>query len=261
MRVAFDVVPDGPDGRLAIHQRTTLVADLTERDHLRLTRAVGHCPVGRDFTKRAVDIEDVVELAGVRRDSGEAGVAVPPGQPGPAFTPGRVRADFLPATREWRTVDGRPILDQEGEVKAHVESGSDGAAHRWGFLGGHSSAGWAPRPSSYAIGALAASTLMTLRAAAGWLAIDPATLRVEVEVTSAVPVGGKESSQEAASQGRVARVAWRRTIRATGIKLGADPDVIGALARRDPIYVHIERGDLLASETIDVVAGSTAVPA
>lgn len=258
MRVAFDVRP-GPDhGAVTIHQQTTLIADLTERDRLRLSRAIGHCPVGRDFTKGAVDIEDRIRLGGAVAASAWPSVDLTPVPS--AFVPGRVEADYLVDTGEWRTVDGRAVLDQEGEVKAHVESGEAPATRHWGFLGGHSSAGWAPRPSSYAIGALAASTLMTLRGLASRLEIDPGSLVVEVEVASQVPTGGKEASQEAAAAGRPERVRWRRTIDAIGTGAGADPASLERAARLDPLYGHVVRGDLLAGDEIVVLPATAVVP-
>ena len=257
MRVAFDVA-SGAGGRLSIRQETTLEATLSERDRVRLTRAVAHCPVGRDFTKRGVDIDDVVELTAAGPDprpvtTTELAAALPR----LAFEPGRVEAIHLPATGEWRDVDGRRILDQEGEVAIHVESGSPQRRHRWAFMGGHSSAGWAPRPSSYALAALAGSTLLTVRAMAQLLEIDPDGLEVEVEVVSPVPAGGKEASQEAAAAGRPERVRWRRIVRATGTGRGASADHVAAALALDPVVGYCRRGDLLDADAVVVTAPGT----
>lgn len=254
MRVAFDVRPDG-DARLAIRQETTLEAALSEKDHLRLTRAVAHCPVGRDFTKRMVDIDDVIELEGgaanPRPVPPEALVAALPRL---SFEPGRVEAVHLPATGEWRDVDGRRTLEQEGEVAIHVESGPDGRRHRWAFMGGHSTAGWAPRPSSYALAGLAGSSLLTIRAMASILGIDRDNLEVEVEVATPVPAGGKEASQEAAAAGRPDRVRWRRIVRARAIGEGASAESLTAALALDPVVGYARRGDLLDDDSVVVVA-------
>jgi len=253
MRVAFDVVPNDP-ARLSIRQETTLEATLTEKDHLRLSRAVAHCPVGRDFTKRGVDIDDVVELdAPGKAPRPVAPEALAAALPRLSFEPGRVEAVHLPATGEWREIDGRRVLDQEGEVAIHVESGPPERRHRWAFMGGHSSAGWAPRPSSYALAALAGSSLLTLRAMAGLLEIDPDRLEVEVEVASPVPVGGKEASQEAAAAGRPDRVRWRRIVRARGVGPGASADLLTAGLALDPVVGYCRRGDLLDGDAVIVV--------
>lgn len=252
MQVSFDVVEGA--GGFAINQRTTLEADLTEGDHLRLSRAVANCPVGKNFTKRGVTIDDHVVLAGVS-PSGYVPdeVELPASVDLAVFAAGHVEVAYLPETREWLDVDGRRVLDQEGEVKAHVDCAtSSGDRRRWGYLGGHSSAGWAPRPSAYALGGLAASSLMTLRRLAHLLGIEPASLSVEVEVVSDVPIGGKESSQEAAAGGVAGRVHWRRTVTTTP----ARPDISAAAVERalrlDPIAGYCERGDLLAGDEIVV---------
>jgi uncharacterized OsmC-like protein len=260
IRVAFDVKPGAGD-RLAISQETTLETTPTEKDRLRLTRAVAHCPVGRDFTKRGVDIDDVVELVEPGADprpviEEELRAALPR----LSFEVGRVEAVHLPATGEWRDVDGRRILDQEGEVAIHVESGPPERRHRWAFMGGHSSAGWAPRPSSYALAALAGSSFMTLRSMAVALEIDPDSLEVEVDVASPVPAGGKEASQEAAAAGRPDRVRWRRTVRAVGAGRGASADLITAALALDPVVGYCRRGDLLDDDAIVMVPPGRGTP-
>jgi hypothetical protein len=205
-----------------------------------------------------VDIDDVVELTAAGPDprpvtTTELAAALPR----LSFEPGRVEAIHLPATGEWRDVDGRRILDQEGEVAIHVESGSPQRRHRWAFMGGHSSAGWAPRPSSYALAALAGSTLLTVRAMAQLLEIDPDGLEVEVEVVSPVPAGGKEASQEAAAAGRPERVRWRRIVRATGTGRGASADHVAAALALDPVVGYCRRGDLLDADAVVVTAPGT----
>lgn len=255
MQVAFDAEVDG-SGRLAIRQTTTLVGELSAIDVMRLTRAAEHCPVGKDFTGRGVAIEDHVSLAdsGAAWSASEAAIPRVP----PAFVAGTVRAAYLPGTAEWLDLDGGRVLDQEGEVIAHVECPRPGAtAGRWGFLGGHTGPGWAPRPSAYALAALAASTLITLRSAAARLRIDPATLRVEVAVTSAVPAGGKTESQDAAATGVAQQVRWRRAVTVEGH--GASVAAIEQAMALDPIHGHCVRGDLLVGH--DIVVVPTGAPA
>jgi uncharacterized OsmC-like protein len=267
MQVSFEVAA-GTTGSEAgglgvdIRQRTTLEADLTERDRDRLGRAISHCPVGKNFTKRGVTIEDVVVLNGAAGTAPAGTPALPRPSAALSFPPGRVNVDFLPATREWRLDGGRPVLDQEGGVAAYATTGAAPDEQRhWGFLGGHTTAGWAPRPSGYAIAGLAASTLLTVRRLAEQLAVDPASLEVAVEVVSDVPTGGKEASQELAAGGVAGGVRWRRTVRAVAIgPLAAEARLAEAM-RLDPVFGACERGDLLAGEEVVVRSPGTPTPA
>jgi uncharacterized OsmC-like protein len=264
MRVAFEV-GEGPAGPAVIRQQTTITADADERDRLRLTRAVRNCPVGRDFTQRGVDIDDVVLVVGNPSSDAKASPAPDATAPLPrVFAPGRVEVVYLPETAEWLEADGRRVLDQEGEVIARVAcEAADGHRH-WGYLGGHSGVGWAPRPSAYALASLAASSLMTLQRSAEALAIDPATLSVAVAVTSDVPAGGKEASQEAAARATFARVRWTRTVTASPIAAGVSTvsaAAIAAVLLQDPVYGFCTRGDLLADSQITIEPPPVGVPA
>jgi uncharacterized OsmC-like protein len=260
MQVSFDVAA-GPAG-LVIRQRTTIEADLTERDRIRLGRAISHCPVAKNFTKRGVTIEDVLVLEGAAGTAPAGMSALPRPSAALSFPPGRVAVDFLPATREWRLDAGRPVLDQEGGVAAYATTGAAPDEQRhWGFLGGHTTAGWAPRPSGYAIAGLAASTLLTVRRLAEQLAVDPASLEVEVEVVSDVPTGGKEASQELAAGGVAGGVRWRRTVRALAIgPLAAEARLAEAM-RLDPVFGACERGDLMAGDEVVIRSPGTPSPA
>jgi uncharacterized OsmC-like protein len=246
MTVEFDVKRSAD--RFAIAQRTTLGADLSETDHQRMTRTAQHCPVGKLFTKRAIAIEDQVELRRGGTAPARGGIA-----DGPRFLEGRVTARWIPESREWSGSAGHRVLDQEGEARIQIEGSRAAGAQRWGLLGGHSAAGWVPRPSSFATAGLAASTLMTLRARAASLAIDPATLRVEVRALSNVPSGGKAASQDKASEGETPQVRWLRHVTVAGAP-HASRDAILAAMREDLIYGHAMRGDLLDSD--EVVAAS-----
>ena len=241
MTVEFDVKRSAE--RYAIAQRTTLGAELSETDHVRMTRTAQHCPVGKLFTKHALEIEDEVEL---RR-----GDEVPPHDvsTGPRFLEGSVTARWIPDSREWSDAGGGRVLEQEGEARIQIEGVRGTGRQRWGLLGGHSAAGWVPRPSSFATAGLAASTLMTLRAKAASLAIDPASLRVEVRALSDVPSGGKSASQDRASQGETPHVRWLRRVTVAGAQR-ASTGAILALMREDPIYGFAMRGDLLASDEV-----------
>ena len=269
MQVRF-TVREGQPGGATIEQHTTFEGHPSERDYGRFSRAVAHCPVGKNFTKRGVDIVDVVRVAGGAGAAGDAGADGGAGATGdgagngvadtdgvPVFAPGEVVADYLIDTQEWREKDGRLVLDEEGEVDAHVTLRLPGRVQRWGLLGGHSSAGWAPRPSSYALAALAASTVMTLRSLAGPLAIDPATVRVDVSVASELPSGGKRESQEAAAVGVAQRVAWRREVTVEAVSGACSEHAIRRVIEGDPIYGYCLRGDLLADDTVEVVAPRT----
>jgi uncharacterized OsmC-like protein len=262
IEVAFDVgvATDADDGLVTIRQATTLTGKVDERDRVRLGRAIAHCPVGKNFTKRGVEIVDEVEIreATVPRPArGQVEEAQSrPDSPRRVFAPGRVRAVQVPGTGEWTQLPGqdRPILVQEGEARVQVEWQSvDGRSHHAGYLGGHSSAGWAPRPSAYAIAALAASSLLTLRSMAASLAIDPDAIEVEIEVVSDRPAGGKEASQDAAAAGRTGSVGWRRSASVEGRAGPAAVQGIVDALRRDPIAGICRRGDLLAEERVHVV--------
>jgi uncharacterized OsmC-like protein len=264
MRVAFEV-GEGLGGTAVISQQTTITANADGRDRLRLTRAVPNCPVGRDFTQRGVDIDDVVLIGGT--PVSDATAAIPAADvkaPLPrVFAPGRVEVVYLPETAEWLEADGRRILDQEGEVIARVACDTAGGRRHWGYLGGHSGAGWAPRPSGYALASLAASSLMTLRRSAEPLGINPATLSVAVAVTSDVPAGGKEASQEAAARGTFARVRWTRTVNASPVGRVAPADSAASIAaalKQDPIYAICTRGDLLTDSQISFEPSPIGVP-
>ena len=252
MQVSFDVSPRA-EGGFDIRQRTILTADLSDTDYGRLSRAVGFCPIGKIFSKRAITIDDRVQLRGAR--TGAAPARAPGAVDVPVFVPGSASAQWLAATSEWREVEGRRSLDQEGEVVVHVDCASNGSGgRRWGLLGGHTSAGWAPRPSAYAMAGLASSTLITLRARADALGIDPTTLRVEVRSLSPVPSGGKRQSQEEAAIGEAKPVRWLREVTVEAASSAATTEAIGSAMRLDPIYGHCMRGDLLAGEEIVVVA-------
>ena len=250
MRVSFDVSPRA-EGGFDIRQRTVLTADLSDTDYGRLSRAVGFCPIGKIFSKRAIAIDDRVELRGAR--TGAAPARAPAAGDPPVFLPGSASAQWLASTGEWREADGRRSLDQEGEVVVHVDCASESGRRRWGLLGGHTSAGWAPRPSAYAMAGLASSTLMTLRARADALGIDPTTLRVEVRSLSPVPSGGKRQSQEDAAVGEAKPVRWLREVTVEAASSAAATEAILSAMRLDPIYGHCMRGDLLAGEEIVVV--------
>jgi len=242
LTVAFDV--KGRAGGFAIAQRTVLGAALNETERLRLERTARHCPVGKLFTKRALTTLDEVDL---RR-----GGTAPSGQPAadtPRFLEGSVTARWIPDTREWTDAGGTRVLDQEGEARVQIEGARGAALQRWGLLGGHSAAGWVPRPSSFATAALAASTLLTLRARAATLAIDPASLRVEVRALSDVPSGGKAASQDLAAAGQTPQVRWLRRVSVAGAS-GATRDAILAAMREDPLYGCAVRGDLLDSDEV-----------
>jgi uncharacterized OsmC-like protein len=248
MVVEFDVQRGGE--RFAIAQRTMLDADMSDADQLRMTRTARHCPVGKLFTKRAITIEDQVDL--------RPGGTVPKIgsiDEGPRFLEGSVTARWIPETREWTETAGRRVLDQEGEARIQIEGARGARRQRWGLLGGHSAAGWVPRPSSFATAGLAASTLMTLRARAASLSIDPVTLRVEVRALSDIPAGGKAASQDKASDGEAPQVRWLRHVTVAGAP-GATREAIVAAMREDPIYGHAMRGDLLESD--EVVAARSA---
>ena len=241
MTVSFDVDAEGD--RLEIRDRTVISSHASDTDRLRFTRAAAGCPVGKIFTQRAIAIEDAVEL----REGGREALAVPPA---PVFASGTVSATWLPATCEWSDRDGRRLLEQEGEVAIHIDVAAPGSRRsRFGLLGGHSRAGWAPRPSPYAMAGLASSTLMTLRVQAARLGLDPSTLHVEVRALSPVPDGGKEGAQEAAASGKLPQVRWSRTVSAR-VTAGAQTDAVLEAMRRDPIYGHCMRGDLFRSREL-----------
>jgi hypothetical protein len=255
--LAFDISL-GDGGRPIVRQRTFLEGEFSRIDYDRLQRTAGYCPVGQFFTKRSLDIEDKVNLLGV---SGEGdrpeGVVLPERIDMPVFAPGVVTAGQLIDTREWKEEDGCRVLDMEGEVKVHIDCASEGSQRqRWGFLGGHSTGGWAPWPIIYVFGSLAASTLMTLRRLSDRLHIDPSTLRVNVQVMSARSPRGKLDAQDAAESGRVRRTHLLREVTARGISNVVSTAAIERAMKLDPMYGFCVRGDLLASDEIVVVAPS-----
>jgi len=227
----------------AIDQRTVLGARLNDVDQQRMMRTARHCPVGKLFTKRALAIEDAVDLrtggTPPARDAADA----------PRFLEGRLTAHWIPETREWTGDGGARVLDQEGEARIQIEGTRGSMRQRWGLLGGHSAAGWVPRPSSFATAGLASSTLMTLRARAATLAIDPATLRVEVRAISDVPSGGKAASQDKAAEGETPQVRWLRSVSVAGTGAATREAILAAM-REDPIYGYAMRGDLLESDKV-----------
>ena len=253
MTVAFDVRRHAE--RFAITQRTTLDADLSDVDRERMTRTARHCPVGKLFTKHALAIEDEVDL---RR----ASTAIAPSSTadGPRFLEGTVTARWIPDTREWGEADGRRVLQEEGEARIQIEGTRGPRLQRWGLLGGHSRAGWVPRPSSFATAGLAASTLMTLRARAAMLAIDPATLRVEVRALSDIPSGGKSASQDRASEGETPQVRWLRHVTVAGTERATREAILEAM-RLDPIFAHSLRADLLDADEVVSASSSAATVA
>jgi hypothetical protein len=175
------------------------------------------------------------------------------------FPPSAVLAARVAGSAEWQAADGRSMLVQEGEAAVHATwRDTLGMERHAGYLGGHTSAGWAPRPSGYATASLAASSLLTLQRAAGHLGLDPDRIEVEVAVVSDRPTGGKEASQEAAAEGRPDRVRWRRAGRAPRINY---PQPILATLATDPIARILAAGDLLADDRIVVDRGAEAVVA
>jgi hypothetical protein len=224
-----------------------------------LRRTAGYCPVGQFFTKRSLDIEDKVSLLGVSGGGGPPdGVTLPERVDMPVFAPGVVNVYHLTDTREWKEEDGRQVLDMEGEVKVHIDCASEGSqGQRWGFLGGHSTGGWAPWPITCAFGSLAASTLMTLRKLSDRLHIDPSTLRVNVQVMSTPSPRGKIDAQDAAESGRVRRTHLLREVTARGTSNGASSAAIERAMKLNPMYGFCMRGNLLASGEIVLVAPSS----
>ena len=245
MNVHFDVSADGQ--KVGVRDRTLIEADASEDDRVRFRRAADNCPVGKIFTKRLIEIEDAVSL-----EHGSIGSSTEPRKDPPAiFASGTVRATWLPATAEWTEREGRRVLAQEGEVAIHIETEAGPRRTRFGLLGGHTDAGWAPRPNPYAMSGLAASTLMTLRSEAASLGIDPASLRVEIRTLSAVPEGQKEGAQDAAAAGRPAVVRWSRRVSARAASDARDDDVLAAM-KRDPVYGYCMRGDMFTSRDVVV---------
>ncbi len=237
MTVAFDVRRRAE--RFAITQRTTLDADLSDVDRERMTRTARHCPVGKLFTRHALAISTA---------------------DGPRFLEGTVTARWIPDTREWGETDGRRVLQEEGEARIQIEGTRGPRLQRWGLLGGHSRAGWVPRPSSFATAGLAASTLMTLRARAGTLGIDPATLHVEVRALSDIPSGGKSASQDRASEGETPQVRWLRHVTVAGTERATREAILEAM-RLDPIFALSRQADLLDADEVVSVSASAATVA
>ena len=238
-RMRIEMAADGT----AVRERLVVDMPLGDVDTARLTRAAGYCPVGKIFAQRLLTVDDRVTLNG-------DGTADPPRLPSrvalPVLPAGALLARWHGETREWVVRDGAPVLDQEGEVTVHVDCG---AGRRWALVGGHTSAGWAPRPSPYAKAALAASTLMTVRSLAGPLGIDPASLRVEVRAISGPPEGGKRESQELAAEGRAAPVRWERVLHAD-VNGAASAAAVADAMRLDPIYLHTQRADLFSAHEV-----------
>lgn len=253
IQVAFDIALGG-DGRPIVGQQTFLEGDLSKTDYERLRRTAGYCPVGQFFTKRSLNIEDKVHLLGLSgAEEGLEESLLPERIDVQVFAPGLLKTYHLIDTQEWKEEDGRQVLDMEGEVKIHIDCGSaNSPGQRWGLLGGHSGGGWAPWPIIYALGGLAASTLMTLRELSALLHIDPSTLQVKVQIASTPSRRGKHDAQDAAESGRVRRTRILREVTTQG-STGASSAAVERAMKLDPIYGFCVRGDLLVRDDIVMV--------
>jgi uncharacterized OsmC-like protein len=253
MTVAIKVkdAPAAHGGLVSLEKRIVVTGDIPTDIQARLRRTAEYCSVGQYFTKRALTIQDHVEVRGATDSGPSRQLMLPDKIELPVFVPGRVSAQYLLDTQEWVDEGGRKTIAQEGEVKVHVQCGGGGPTRggRWGLLGGHMSEGWGPVPVALAIGALVASTAATLRLLAPALEIDPMDIEVAA-ASSSRSTKGKHEAQDAAASGRVRDIPLSRKATVRGVGPAVCTSAVEQAMRLDPIYRMYAHADLAVDEQV-----------
>ena len=252
----FEVGMSTVDGlpRTGVWETITVKGDLTDEHLLRLKRASRFCPRGQDFTQRNTVVDDQVAFMSGDREPrvlNKPGPSTTDDHNGAAlmFPPGKVHSLHLRETREWGGEPGRPTLAHEGQVVVYFayEREQD-RPHRWAVLGGHTSAGWGPSPVDFHNGALAASTVATLRTL---VAPDPLGHDDLIVTVESEPHGGRgrTGAQQTAAEGEVRRQRRiTRRVMAGGPLSEVPAEAIRNALKSDPLYRFIQNGDILLGD-------------
>jgi hypothetical protein len=212
----------------------------TEAHRQRLERAVGYCPVGQLFTKGSLQVDDQIvwqPRAGVSLVS-DAEAA--PGKQ-PRAVPGVVWGRHLRETMEW--VDGK--MTQDGQVAAYMSSRDPAHHGNWTQLIGHTSESWVTPPVPLTLGAVAASTVVSVRHL--FPAVDGPQPAFRVEISS---TGNREIAQPAAAAGTLTPRPAVRLVVVYGEASAALAAAIREAVAHDPLTTRLHQGNALLSEEI-----------
>lgn len=260
--IEFEVGASSGDRKLqnGVKKTITVTGPLTDEHLLRLKRASDFCPVGQHMTRRVTTIEDHVEFATGGTE------AHPQDAPHPftvgslpernsaelIFPAGKVDSRYLRETREWGEDAGKRVLAQEGEVNVYFACDGQKRGHRWAVLGGHTSESWGPRPVDFPNGALAASTVETLRrlVAPEALGYDDLAVFIESEGHGGPASTGRAGAQLAAMAGETRPRRVIRKVIAGGPLLEVPVDTIYVALKSDPMARFIQEGDILLGEKL-----------
>lgn len=230
-----------------VRKKLILKGQLSETEIVRLRRAANYCPVDQLFTKGALEVEDHIEWASgdkqvlnLKNDEPLSLASDPP-----SVAPGQVQSRYLADTKV-QAEDGL----YEGEVKSYLACDNLSRPGRWIALAGHSHDRWVPAPVPLSHGALAASTVATLRRRLVQEGLPFEGLRVEIGTRRA---GDRNQSQANAAAGRIRyRQALRRVV-VPGSPATLPLDVVRAALRDDPLSRAVRHGGILLSEEVVVI--------
>jgi uncharacterized OsmC-like protein len=248
--VELEIRPKQTDGeeQIGVHEKVILKGPLEQAHRERLERTMDYCPVGQLFGRGIVSIEDTID------DLTEP--AVMPALNSPVcsskslgFLPGTIRACYLPETKVWKDISGKPVLEHEGEVKLYFSCASPSGPRRWVMLSGHTLS-WNPIPMHLAVGGLAASTVMTLRQSLPPRQWDHGRLQVEIKMERSS--GGRQNAQAAAADGVVRKYHLLRRIILSELRTGITAKAIHAALEQDPVSRYFRDGNILLDKEIVV---------
>lgn len=160
--------------------------------------------------------------------------------------PGKVQCRHLTETK--LLVEGAGLY--EGEVKSYLACDGLNRRGHWIAYAGHSYDGWMPPPFPLAQGAVAASTVATLRSMLKDAGLPHLDFRVEFGARRA---GNRTLAQTNAAEGRIAhRPAVRRTV-LPGSPATIPLTLVRDALLRDPLSRVVRQGGILKnSETVVV---------